>query len=66
MSHDVDIERLIEQVPEMSRRTCTAYLRRFRQPRLDFTDEYLACLSLDRLRHVLLAACLQAKVTARG
>jgi hypothetical protein len=29
--------------------------------RLDFTDEYLDSLSIDRLRHILLAALLTAK-----
>jgi hypothetical protein len=61
MSTDLPIDELIESVPKLDRDTCTAQLRRFRQPRLDFTDEYLDCLSLDRLRHVLLAACLQAR-----
>ena len=65
MSADMDLEHLIEQIPQLDRDACTVYLRRFRQPRLDFTDEYLDCLSLDRLRHVLLAACLQAKQVAR-
>ena len=29
--------------------------------KLDFTDEYLNSLSIDRLRHILLAALLNAK-----
>ncbi len=28
--------------------------------KIDFTDEYLGSLSLERLRHVALAACLHA------
>ncbi len=27
---------------------------------IDFTDEYLQQLSIDRLRHILVAVCLQA------
>ena len=33
--------------------------------RLDFTDDYLRGLPLDRLRHVVLAACLRAEQHAR-
>lgn len=29
--------------------------------RIDFTDEFLAALSMDRLRHIVLAAILQAR-----
>lgn len=29
--------------------------------RMDFTDEYLESLSIDRLRHILLAALVTAK-----
>ncbi|MBN2270119.1 MAG: hypothetical protein JXN61_05860 [Sedimentisphaerales bacterium] len=37
-------------------------IRNFRgRFRLDFTDDYLSNLSIDRLRHILLAALINAK-----
>ena len=55
------IEELIDTIHSLDRDRCKSELRRFEMVRLDFTDEFLEKLSLDRLRHVLLAACIQAR-----
>ncbi len=34
--------------------------------RIDFSDEYLKSMSLERLRHVVLAASLHAHSTCQG
>jgi hypothetical protein len=61
MGTDQNIDQLLHTVQRLDRRTCIAQLRQFRQPKLDFTDEFLDALSLDRLRHIVMAACIQAK-----
>jgi len=55
------VDHLIEVVSSMDRDDLCASLLSFtgRFP-VDFTAEYLQELSLDRLRHILVAACLQA------
>ena len=45
----------------MDRDHCKAALSGFEQPSLDFTDDFLNQISLDRLRHILMAACLQSR-----
>ena len=55
------VDRIIEQIHQLDRDGCVAELRGIQTPRLDFSDEYLASMSLDQLRHVLMAACLQAR-----
>ena len=50
------------RIADMDRRQVTHELLHFKgRIRLDFTREYLGRQSVDRLRHVLLAACLKAK-----
>lgn len=61
MRVDQPIEKLIAAVQRLDRAGCLRELRRIRRPRLDFTDEYLAQQSLDQLRHIVLAACIQAR-----
>lgn len=36
-------------------------MKSIERPRLDFTDEYLNAASLDQLRHILVAAVIQAR-----
>ncbi len=61
MSVDVPIEQLIDQIADMDRDDCIVHLRLFEEPALDFTNSYLASQSDEQLRHILLAACLQAR-----
>lgn len=61
MCLDLPVEELIARLSQLSRQECIEYLRRFQRPPLDFTEEYLAERSVEQLRHLLLAACLQAQ-----
>ena len=54
-------EQMILVVAESSRERCVDELSRVPHVPLDFSDAYLDALSLDQLRHVLLAAMLQAR-----
>ena len=64
MTMDEPIDQLLTRVYELDRDHCKAALRRFHRPTLDFSDEFLNMQSLDRLRHILMAACLQARKSA--
>jgi hypothetical protein len=55
------INELILQVGSFDRDGCIEHLRQMRKPRLDFTDEFLQGQSLDHLRHIVMAAFLQAR-----
>jgi len=44
------------RIQAMDRAACIEALRRFDRFPLDFTDDYLAGLSVEQLRHILLAA----------
>lgn len=57
--HSVD--HVLAEVHHLDRHSCVQYLRAFDHPRLDFTDDYLHSLSLEKLRHLLTAACEQAR-----
>ncbi|MCC7146313.1 MAG: hypothetical protein IT443_07695 [Phycisphaeraceae bacterium] len=61
MQSNEPIDKLIENVQKLDRQACIEHLRGFARPKLDFTEDFLSQLSLDRLRHVLMAACLQAR-----
>ncbi len=61
MTTDEPIEQMIIRVAEMDRAQLVSRLQSFSEPRLDFDDAFLADLSVERLRHVLMAACLQAR-----
>lgn len=61
MRLDRPIEHVIREIGDLDRDACILRLRSFRQPRLDFSDDFLRDLTLERLRHILLAACLQAR-----
>lgn len=66
MTIPTDINELLVTVAELDRPELVELLREVpcRFP-VDFTDEYLNTLSLDRLRHVVVAVCLQARKNAR-
>jgi len=59
-SLDTSIEERITDVQQFDRKRCIAELLRIRRPRLDFTSEFLNGLDLEHLRHVLVAAFIQA------
>jgi hypothetical protein len=61
MSTNESIDELIRDVQTMDRDGCMTQLRQIGRPRIDFTDEFLNSLSLDRLRHVVVAAFLQSR-----
>ncbi len=46
------------EIQGLSRDQCIHRLTHFPKMRLDFTDDYLRQMSLERLRHVLMAAYL--------
>ena len=52
---------LVNTVQSFDRDHCIAQLQQLRRPKLDFTDEFLQNQSLDRLRHIVMAAFLQAR-----
>lgn len=61
------VERLIETVGAMDRAEALDHLLNFRSAfPVDFTAEYLDRLSLDRLKHILVAACMQAGQVPAG
>lgn len=58
-----DIERLLQGVAEMDRPHVVHALHAVPCPfPIDFTDDYLATMSIERLRHLLVAVCLHVKV----
>jgi hypothetical protein len=65
MRLDLPIDQLIAFIHRLDREGCINELRALGRPRLDFTDDYLERMSLEQLRHVLMAACLQARKHVR-
>ncbi len=60
MAADTYFERACATVLEMTKTEIKHRILHFDGLRLDFTEEYLNTLDLDRLRHILLAALLTA------
>lgn len=52
---------LSREISELDKPACIRELRCVPYLRLDFTDDFLDDLPLDSLRHVLMAAVLQAR-----
>ncbi len=44
----------------LGRGRCIAELRQLNRPKIDFADDFLHSKSLDQLRHIVMAAWLQA------
>jgi hypothetical protein len=65
MSVDLPIDQLVATIHRLDRPGCIRELRAIARPRLDFTDDFLEAMSVEQLRHVLLAACLQARKHTR-
>ena len=61
-NRDMDIEsqeKLITELASMDRAGLAAFLRTLECTfPLDFTEEFLRTVAIDRLRHIALAACL--------
>lgn len=60
MLRDQSLEQQITAISGYDRRRCVETLSTLPRPRLDFTRDYLDRLDLDRLRHILAAALIQA------
>ena len=61
MTQRTPIDELIRTIHTLDREGCKKQLFHLNRPKLDFTEEFLKTMSTERLRHVLLAACLQAR-----
>jgi hypothetical protein len=62
MATKADMEQTATSIASLGRDELKRRIRNFRgRFKLDFTEEYLNSLSLDRLRHILLAALINAK-----
>lgn len=61
-----NIEELAVRIAHLDREGLMGQLRQLKCSfELDFTDEFLASLSVDRLRHILLAAALHTRQAGR-
>jgi hypothetical protein len=57
-----NFERSATSIAALSRAQLKHRIKNFRgRFKLDFTDDYLDAISLDRLRHILLAALINAR-----
>lgn len=65
MRLDQSSEKIITVIYDLDRHGCIHELRAIHRPKLDFTDDFLQMLSLDQLRHILVAACMQARYHVR-
>ena len=62
MTSTESLERTTASIAALGRAEITRRIRNFRgRFKLDFTEDYLNNLSIDRLRHILLAALINAK-----
>ncbi len=65
MPTDLQLESHIQNVYHLDHASCKAALLGINRPHLDFTEDYLDRMSVDRLRHILVAAYLQATKSSR-
>lgn len=62
MSSGQYVERQVTSIAALGRDELKRRIRNFRgRFKLDFTEDYLNKISVDRLRHILLAALINAK-----
>jgi hypothetical protein len=62
MRSEKELEKTAISIAGLDREQLTSNIKNFKGGfKLDFTDEYLNKLSVDRLRHVLLAAVFNAR-----
>jgi hypothetical protein len=59
------LEEAITAISELDRDGCKHYLKHLDRQWADFTDEYLDDMSVERLRHVTLAAWLAVNRSTR-
>jgi hypothetical protein len=59
------LEEAIATIAELDRDGCKHYLKHLDRRWADFTDEYLDAMSVERLRHVTLAAWLAVNRSTR-
>ena len=52
---------LIQSIATYDRRQCVEQLEAITRPPLDFTRDFLEMQSLDRLRHIVMAALIQSR-----
>lgn len=63
---EIQMDYLVSMISRMDRDELKNMLRSLRcKFKLDFTDEFLATVSIERLRHILLAAVLHANNVVR-
>lgn len=61
MNLNVSLEQIVHQAASLDRNDCIAELRNLPHLKLDFNDEFLQQQSVEKLRHILVAASLQAR-----
>ena len=62
-----DIEQLAREIAEMGKPELVSMLKELSCPfKMDFSDEYLASITLERLRHIALAAILHCQKATVG
>jgi len=57
----MNVNQIAVSIAEFSRDQCIAELAGVPYLQLDFTPQFIDSQSTDQLRHILLAACLQAR-----
>ena len=58
---DLPVEQLVQHVHTLDRDGCIHELTHFQAIPLDFDEPFLRQMSVERLRHILVAACLTAR-----
>jgi len=58
MCHQHPLEQVLADIHHLDRMQCIHELKHFDEIPLDFDDAFLAASSLERLRHILMAAVL--------
>ncbi len=67
MLHSDQVEELVCLIAVMDRPSLARSIRSYDAPfPIDFTPEFLASVSLERLRHIFLALCLQCQKLPHG
>jgi hypothetical protein len=62
VSANADVEKMIARIAGMDRKALVEHLKGLECPfDLDFTEDFLGSVSLERLRHIALAATLHAR-----
>ena len=63
---EMPVEQLVKHVHQLDRCGCIDELTHFAEIPLDFDEPFLSQLSIERLRHILVAACLTAQSRRRS